>query len=108
MPAGGASTGGGGGGGGGAGAGGTRARESKPRGVSKGAAKYKEEQANKAPSGRAQKVIDKKAATKARKTENLDGKAVAKAEYFVNKAVAKVKKFKGDGDFPSDGDRDYK
>ena len=74
--------------------GGTRAREHKPKGVSKGAAKYKEEKANKAPSARAQKQINKKAAANDRNEARGTVEALqAKAAWVAEKAKGKGNKF---------------
>ena len=93
MPAGGASSSGGGGGAAGGtsgGGGGTRTRETKTKGVSKGATKYQQEQANKAPSGRAQKVIDKKSAAKERQEARRSSSVLeAKARWLAEKAKNK-------------------
>lgn len=86
MPSGGS-----GGGGGGAG-GGTRSREVKPKGLSKGAQKHQEELANKAPSGRELKIMEKKAAAKERKAERAENEDYQqqKQQFQDNKAKGKA------------------
>ena len=101
MPAGAASGGASGGGGGsggksGGGAGGARYRETKTKTMSKGAIRRKEGLANKPPSGREQKMLDKKAAAKERKAQREGEEYLeAKASWLAEKAKNKAKKFAG-------------
>lgn len=96
MPAG--DSGGGGAGRGGSG-GGARKRERTTKGVSKGTAKFNEEQANKAPSARTQKQADKKAAAKERKeASNTVERIAKKAAWAAEKAKKKSAKFVAAGE----------
>jgi hypothetical protein len=68
----------------------------KAKTMSKGAIRRKEELANKPPSGREQKMLDKKAAAKERKAERQGaGYLEAKASWLAEKAKNKARKFAG-------------